>query len=120
MLQAPLKGLIDPFEMETALKGFESRYLEVYRQRMLQKLGFEIRLDGVSTTVADELLRRSLTLLWELKSATTISSESYASSFLPTGDRMQRQFSQTRSTRPSNPIPLPKALSNGDSSITKC
>ena len=67
MLQAPLKGLIDPFEMETALEGFEARYLEVYRQRMLRKLGFEIHLDGVSPAVADELLRRSLTLLWETK-----------------------------------------------------
>ncbi|MBD3880269.1 YdiU family protein [Phormidium tenue FACHB-886] len=67
MLQVPLKGLIEPFEMETALAGFEPQYLAVYRQRMLRKLGFEIALDGVSIEVADELLRRSLQMLWNTK-----------------------------------------------------
>jgi uncharacterized protein YdiU (UPF0061 family) len=66
-LQAPLKGLIDPFEMEAALAEFDRRFQTTYRERMLHKLGFEIGLDQVSIDVADELLRRTLQLLWETK-----------------------------------------------------
>lgn len=67
MLQAPLKGLIDPFEMESALAEFDRYFQTVYRERMLRKLGFEIGLDQVPIDVADELLRRTLQLLWETK-----------------------------------------------------
>ncbi|HEY9644232.1 MAG TPA: YdiU family protein [Coleofasciculaceae cyanobacterium] len=67
MLQAPLKGLIDPFEMEAALAQFEQHYPAVYRQRMLRKLGFEEGLDQVSVEVSDRLLRLTLQLLAESK-----------------------------------------------------
>jgi len=66
MLQVPLKGLIDPFEMETALAQFDSHYETTYRDRMLQKLGFELGLE-LPVDVADELLRCTLQLLWESK-----------------------------------------------------
>lgn len=66
MLQVPLKGLIDPFEMETALARFDSHYEATYRQRMMHKLGLELGLD-LPINVADELLRRTLQLLWESK-----------------------------------------------------
>lgn len=67
MLQAPLKAVIDPFEMEQALTGFDAYYHSVYRQWMLRKLGFELELDQVSEEIGDELLRRTLQLLWESK-----------------------------------------------------
>lgn len=67
MLQAPLKGILDPFAMEQALAEFEPCYQTVYRQRMSRKLGFEVGMDQVSIEVADELLRRTLKLLWESK-----------------------------------------------------
>lgn len=67
MLQAPLKGLLDPFEMESALTDFYPHYHMHYRQRILARLGLEIGLEGVSVEVADELLRRTLQLLWESK-----------------------------------------------------
>jgi len=65
MLQVPLKGLIDSFEMEAALTQFEPHYLAAYRQRMLHRLGFEP--DQVSDEVSDRLLRLTLQLLWESK-----------------------------------------------------
>ncbi|MCU0526326.1 MAG: YdiU family protein [Elainella sp. Prado103] len=64
MLQVPLKAVLDPFAMEQALTEFESRYQTTYRQQMLRKLGFEEGVD-LSTEVGDELLRRTLKLLWE-------------------------------------------------------
>jgi uncharacterized protein YdiU (UPF0061 family) len=67
MLQAPLKGLIDPLEMESALAQFEQRYPAAYRQRMLRKLGFEEGWDHVSAEVGDRLLRLTLQLLSESK-----------------------------------------------------
>ena len=66
MLQVPLKGLIDSFEMEAALTQFEAHYLAVYRQRMLRRLGFEESLE-ISADVSDRLLRLTLRLLWESK-----------------------------------------------------
>ncbi|WP_416671861.1 protein adenylyltransferase SelO [Egbenema bharatensis] len=66
-LQVPLKGLIDPFEMEAALAEFDRQFQTTYRERMLRKLGFEISFDQVSIDVGDELLRRTLQLLWETK-----------------------------------------------------
>ena len=67
MLQAPLKGLLDPIAMETALDQFNLHYQTVYRRRMLQKLGFEIGFDQVPEATATELLRLTLQLLWESK-----------------------------------------------------
>jgi serine/tyrosine/threonine adenylyltransferase len=67
MFQVPLKGLIDPFAMEAALGQFDAHYEAAYRDRMLRKLGFEMSLDGVSIEVGQELLQRTLKLLWETK-----------------------------------------------------
>ena len=67
MLQAPLKAVINPIEMESALAGFYPHFQATYRQRMLRKLGFEIGFDAVPDAVADELLRLTLQLLWESK-----------------------------------------------------
>jgi len=76
-LQAPLKDLLDPLEMEQALDQFDEHYQRIYRQRMLQKLGFEedlaqisteqISAEQISAEVADELLKRTLKFLWESK-----------------------------------------------------
>ncbi|MFM7427211.1 MAG: protein adenylyltransferase SelO [Elainella sp.] len=65
-LQAPLKAVIDPLEMEQALTGFDRHYQTVYRQRMLRKLGLEISLE-LDEELADELLKRTLQFLWESK-----------------------------------------------------
>jgi serine/tyrosine/threonine adenylyltransferase len=67
MLQAPLKAVIDPMEMELALAGFYPHFQTIYRQRMLRKLGFEIGFDAVPEAVGDELLKLTLKLLWESK-----------------------------------------------------
>jgi len=67
MLQVPLKAMLDPFDMEAALDRFHDRYQHTYRQRMLQKLGFEIGLNQVPAEIADELLHLTLQLLFETK-----------------------------------------------------
>ncbi|NJO44086.1 MAG: YdiU family protein [Cyanobacteria bacterium RU_5_0] len=67
MLQVPLKGFIDPFEMESALAQFTPHYQAIYRQRMLQRLGFELGFDYVSIDIGNELLKQTLQLLWESK-----------------------------------------------------
>jgi uncharacterized protein YdiU (UPF0061 family) len=67
MLQVPLKGLIEAFEMETALAQFDVHYERTYCERMVRKLGFEVSLEGISIEVGQELLRRTLKLLWESK-----------------------------------------------------
>lgn len=67
MLQAPLKAVIGPFEMEQALTGFDAHYHQVYRQRMLHKLGFELGFDQVAEEVGEALLKATLQLLWESK-----------------------------------------------------
>lgn len=67
MLQAPLKAVIDPFEMEQAVSQFDAHYQTIYRQWMLRKLGFEASLDQVTEEIGDELIRRTLQLLWDSK-----------------------------------------------------
>lgn len=67
MLQVPLKAVIDPMAMEQALSTFDQHYQLIYRQRMLRKLGFEEGLDQVSAEVGEELLKRTLQLLWQSK-----------------------------------------------------
>lgn len=67
MLQVPLKAVIDPFDMEQALNQFDAHYHTIYRQRMVRKLGFEIILDPVMEEIGEELLKRTLQLLWESK-----------------------------------------------------
>ena len=76
-LQAPLKTLLDPFDMEQALEKFEALHHQSYQQRMLRKLGFEVSveqlsgeqlsIDQPSIAIADELLQRTLKFLWESK-----------------------------------------------------
>ncbi|WP_316431634.1 protein adenylyltransferase SelO family protein [Leptolyngbya sp. NK1-12] len=67
MLQVPLKTVIDPFAMEQSLTQFDAHYHTIYRQWMLRKLGFELGIDQVSEEVGDELLKRTLQLLWQSK-----------------------------------------------------
>lgn len=67
MLQVPLKALLNPLDLEAALTEFDRHYQIAYRERMLQKLGFELGLDSVTPDVGDELLRLTLQLLWESK-----------------------------------------------------
>jgi uncharacterized protein YdiU (UPF0061 family) len=67
MLQVPLKAVIDPIEMEQAVTQFEAHYQQVYLQRMLRKLGFELSIEQLPEAVGEELLRRTLQLLWESK-----------------------------------------------------
>jgi serine/tyrosine/threonine adenylyltransferase len=67
MLQRPLKGLLDPFEMEAALSQFDPHYEAMYQQRMLRKLGFELGYDGLAIELGQNLLHRTLHLLWESK-----------------------------------------------------
>ncbi|NJL22530.1 MAG: YdiU family protein [Leptolyngbyaceae cyanobacterium SM1_3_5] len=52
LLQVPLKCAIDPEDLEVAIDKFEDYYHAHYRQRMLQKLGF----DQLPTEIADSLL----------------------------------------------------------------
>jgi serine/tyrosine/threonine adenylyltransferase len=59
LLQQPLKAVIDPTEMSTALAKFEGYYFPFYKKLMLQKLGFE----NATTPVFDELLVATLQLL---------------------------------------------------------
>jgi serine/tyrosine/threonine adenylyltransferase len=65
-LQAPLKAVLDPLEMEQALSQFDVDYQTVYRQRMLCKLGLELTPE-LGDELADELLKRTLQFLWESK-----------------------------------------------------
>jgi serine/tyrosine/threonine adenylyltransferase len=72
MLQAPLKAVISPTEMEAGLAPFEQHYVTAYLQRMLNKLGFEglEELDEAISErypqgVATHLLKLTLQLLQE-------------------------------------------------------
>ncbi|MCU0565000.1 MAG: YdiU family protein [Oculatellaceae cyanobacterium Prado106] len=67
MLQAPLRAVIDRSEMESALAQFYPRYQTTYRQRMLLRMGLEVGLDQVPEAVAEELLQRTIKLLFESK-----------------------------------------------------
>lgn len=60
MLQSPLEVIIPIADMEAGLAKFADYYYSAYRQRMLNKLGFE--LPGPE---ADELLRLTIELLIE-------------------------------------------------------
>lgn len=59
MLQVPLSAAIDAADLEAGLAQFEDRYTAVYRQRMMQKLGF----DALSDQQANELLTLTIQLL---------------------------------------------------------
>ncbi|MBW4692660.1 MAG: YdiU family protein [Lyngbya sp. HA4199-MV5] len=60
MLQRPLERVISSSDLEAGLAPFNAHYEQAYRQRMLNKLGF----DG-SNLELDELLKLTLTLLKE-------------------------------------------------------
>ncbi|MBE9177825.1 YdiU family protein [Oculatella sp. LEGE 06141] len=59
LLQAPLKAVISPDEMNVGLAQFDQRYDLTYRQRMMHKLGF----DQLPAEQAEELLRHTIRLL---------------------------------------------------------
>ena len=59
MLQVALQSAIDPEALEPALAQFDQIYHSAYRQRMLNKLGF----DQLPTEQAETLLRVTLELL---------------------------------------------------------
>lgn len=61
MLQRPLERLIPLAELEAGLAGFDRHYAQSYRQRMLNKLGWE----DPSIPQADDLLTVTLQLLQE-------------------------------------------------------
>jgi serine/tyrosine/threonine adenylyltransferase len=61
MLQVPLKAAIDPIDLEAGLAQFEQHYQRFYRQRMLNKLGF----NQVTIEPAETLLQQTLQLLQE-------------------------------------------------------
>jgi serine/tyrosine/threonine adenylyltransferase len=63
MLQVALKGVVEREEMEAALGQFYPRFRQVYRDRMLGRLGLELGLD--QEDVGDELVRLTLRGLWE-------------------------------------------------------
>jgi uncharacterized protein YdiU (UPF0061 family) len=59
MLQVPLKAAIDPDDLAAGLAQFGTHYDTAYRQRMLNKLGF----DRLSIELANELIHSTLQLL---------------------------------------------------------
>lgn len=59
MLQAPLSRVIPFADLEAALATFDQFYGQAYRQRMLNKLGF----DHLSTPEAEDLLKLTLKFL---------------------------------------------------------
>ena len=59
LLQVPLAAVISPEDMEFGLAQFDEHYYLHYRQRMLNKLGF----DQVSIPKADALLQLTIQLL---------------------------------------------------------
>jgi len=61
MLQRPLEAVIPAAEMEPLLDKFADYYYAAYRQRMLNKLGFE----QLTTPEADELLELTIQLLMD-------------------------------------------------------
>lgn len=61
MLQVPLQLVMPVAEMEAGLAQFEDTYYSAYRQRMIQKLGFE----SLPVDQADDLLSHTIELLQE-------------------------------------------------------
>jgi uncharacterized protein YdiU (UPF0061 family) len=61
MLQRPLARVISTSDLEAGLAPFNTHYEQAYRQRMLNKLGF----DDSKQPEFDELLKQTLTLLKE-------------------------------------------------------
>jgi uncharacterized protein YdiU (UPF0061 family) len=63
LLQKPLKAVISQDDMEAGISQFAAHYVATYRQRMINRLGFECSFDQLSQEVADELLKRTLQFL---------------------------------------------------------
>ncbi|MCT7950336.1 YdiU family protein [Ancylothrix sp. C2] len=61
MLQRPLSGVIEQKDLDSGLAKFEEYYHQTYRQRMLNKLGFE----EISGEWGDDLLKATIQLLAE-------------------------------------------------------
>jgi uncharacterized protein YdiU (UPF0061 family) len=61
MLQRPLERVIASTDLDAGLATFNQHYEQAYRQRMLQKLGFE----AIENSALDELLNLTLQLLKE-------------------------------------------------------
>ncbi|NET31127.1 MAG: YdiU family protein [Cyanothece sp. SIO1E1] len=61
MLQRPLQAIISPTDMEFGLAQFDQHYHITYRQRMMNKLGF----DQLPVEMAEELLKLTLQVLKE-------------------------------------------------------
>lgn len=59
MLQVPLQIIVSAVDLDAALSQFNHHYQRVYRQRMLQKLGFETLPESIS----DRLLAQTLSVL---------------------------------------------------------
>jgi serine/tyrosine/threonine adenylyltransferase len=61
MLQKPLQAVLSQTALDAGLKEFEAAYYTTYRQRMMQKLGFQ---DGaIATETAEDLLSATIELL---------------------------------------------------------
>ncbi len=63
MLQRPLSAVIEQKDLDSGLAKFEKYYHQTYRQRMLNKLGFE----EIFEELGDELLKKTIQLLAETK-----------------------------------------------------
>lgn len=59
MLQAPLSRVISFADLEAGLTQFEQSYAQAYRQRMLNKLGF----DNLDTSEAEDLVKLTIKFL---------------------------------------------------------
>ncbi|MBE9079124.1 YdiU family protein [Romeria aff. gracilis LEGE 07310] len=63
MLAKVLSSIVDRADLEAGLAPFESHYQTAYRQRMLQKLGFEL----LPLELAELLLQQTIELLSEVR-----------------------------------------------------
>jgi serine/tyrosine/threonine adenylyltransferase len=61
MLQKPLQSVLSQTELDAGLKEFEAAYYTTYRQRMMQKLGFQN--DRTVNETAEDLLSATIELL---------------------------------------------------------
>lgn len=61
MLQRPLQAVLPQADLEAGLKEFEAAYYTTYRQRMMQKLGFEE--SETERETAEDLLSATIELL---------------------------------------------------------
>lgn len=92
MLQIPLAAVIPASDMQAALDQFAEHYWAAYRQRMLQKLGF----DQLPDAIARELLNLTLDFLKDTQVGYHDFFSELAQTFTPAWrDRVDRFPSQT-------------------------